>query len=166
MRPAWCPDAYVARVARGALVRGPAGESWVDGRHAHALLRWLAPRLDGRATLAEVLSGLDPEQAPAVERLVEHLVASGMVVDADAAADGAEPPAVVAARARAGPPLGLEGWGGLHDAVSAAAGTGAPRWSWRRPGPRGGLVLSVRDAADPRAGPRPHHALARPRAAR
>jgi ribosomal protein S12 methylthiotransferase accessory factor len=89
VRPLWRAGAFSARVAGGALVRGPAGEAWIDGRQADALVRWLAARLDGSETLADLVAGLDAGQGRAVAGVVEHLVERGAVVDVDA---GAAPP--------------------------------------------------------------------------
>ena len=91
MRPLWRPDAFSARVAGGALVRSPAGETWIDGRHADALLRWLATRMDGSETLADLVAGLDEAPRRAVAGVVAHLVERGAVVDLETGAAPGRP---------------------------------------------------------------------------
>jgi ribosomal protein S12 methylthiotransferase accessory factor len=172
-RPRWAPDAFFARRAGGALVRGPDGEAWIDGRDAHALVRWLASVLDGQSTLDEIWVSMDAGQRRAVAGVLERLAGVGAVrgLDAGPAAPGsarvgAESPvpllehlAHLPSSAEA-PPL-LEGGGGLHEAVRRGAAEPPVPWSWRRPPGVGAMVVSVHDAADPRRDLRLHRALAR-----
>jgi hypothetical protein len=81
------PDAYLAESADGAYVLTHDGPVEFTGRSVYQLIERLAPYLDGTHTLAALTADLAKERRAAVTRVVELLLARGVVRDL------AEPPA-------------------------------------------------------------------------
>lgn len=84
MRPAMQPGVYCVDAHDGAYVVTPVGPLRLTGRSSAGWIRQVAPFLDGRATLADLVAELSPQRAAMVDQVVRTLHEAGAVRDLDA----------------------------------------------------------------------------------
>lgn len=83
VRPRLPADTYAVPTGDGVLVHTNRGTESITGATIHAWLDRLSPRLDGRATVGELIADLSPDKQDMVRRIVAALRDRGLLRDGD-----------------------------------------------------------------------------------